>query len=605
MQPRLPDRVSLALALACLSIAACDTGSNTSAITIPNTDCTAQIGDRVWKDQNGNGVQDTGEPGLAGVSVTISTPSGPLETVVTDASGKYAFTVTLCAGTYIIDVVTPVDLVPTLVGAGGDPTLDSELSPATVVLPTDATMDLDVDFGFSGTGSIGDRVWVDGNCDGLQDPNELDLDGVRVQLTDGRGIDRETVTTGGIYLFTGLCAGAYTVTVDETTVGSGLVATQSNVGFDPAVDSNGSPASVTLASNGERNVTIDFGYCVRPDLGSIGDFIWHDLDRDGLQDANEPGVPGVGVFLADAGGTGITTTLTDANGHYLFDFLTAGDYLVEVGAPSCYRAAPCNVGGDDTIDNDCSPVLVSLAAGQHDHTIDFGYQRVGAAQIGDFVWNDLDADGIQDPGEPGIEMAEVSLFNEWGFLIVKQWTGPDGAYLFESLCAGMYEVRVDVSAAGAGFVPSPCNFGGDDTVDNDCSPAQVILPFDDTIDLTVDFGYHVPAPLAGCSHGYWKNHSGSWVGPYSPSTPFSEVFEDAFPGLTLLEALQQGGGGLNALGREAVAGLLNAASPTVPYPLPDREIIDRFDAAHPGTKQEYNQLKDEIEAFNQLGCPLN
>jgi hypothetical protein len=310
------------------------------------------------------------------------------------------------------------------------------------------------------------------------------------------------------------------------------------------------------------------------------------------------------VTLEDTAGNTLLQTKSDAQGRYAFKGLVPGDYVVVVRTPACFAPTLCNVGPDDTVDSECSPVAVTVQAGVPDPTVDFGFVPIGTGAIGDFVWHDADADGIQDPGEGGIDKARVALFAASGALLSVQWTGPSGLYTFEGLCAGEYEVRVDVTAAGAGFVPSPCNVGTDDTIDNDCSPAVVVLPTDDTVDLTVDFGFHVPKPYNGCSHGYWKNHS-SWPWPYTPGTLFSDVFEDAFPGMTLLAVLQQGGGGLNALGRETVAALLNASSSGVNYPLLDTEVIDRFNAVHPGTKQEYNALKDEFEADNTLGCPLN
>jgi protocatechuate 3,4-dioxygenase beta subunit len=564
-----------------------------------------EIGDRVWKDSNGNGLQDPGEGGLPNVPVTISGDVTPL-TVFTDADGFYRFT-DLCAGTYMIEVETPTDLVPTLANVGSDPTIDSEQSPATVVLPDDLTIDLTIDFGFSGTACIGDTIWIDENCNGLQDdPVGPPLDGIRIVLRDGRGVDVSTSTSAGLYVFTGLCAGTYTVTVDESTLPPGLMPTQCNVGSDPTIDSECSPATVTLTSNGEKNQTVDFGYCVmEPSPGSIGDFVWHDENGNGLQDLpEEEGIPGVRVELKDRALNVLASTETDENGNYRFDGLPPDDYVVELITPPCFVPSPCDIGPDDTIDNDCSPEFVTLAPGERNLTVDFGFIGVGTGLIGDFVWNDLDCNGLQDLGEGGIELAKVTLFDEWGAEVGVFWTGPDGRYAFESLCAGIYTVHVDVSAAGAGFVPSPCNVGGDDTIDSECSPAQLTLPFDDTVDRTIDFGYCVPEPLAGCSHGFWKNHLEEWTAPYSPSTPFDEVFEDAFPGRTLLEVLKQGGGGLNALGREAVAALLNAASPGVSYPLPDSEVIERFNAVYPGSKQEYNQLKDELEADNNLGCPL-
>ncbi len=111
----------------------------------------------------------------------------------------------------------------------------------------------------------------------------------------------------------------------------------------------------------------------------------------------------------------------------------------------------------------------------------------------------------------------------------------------------------------------------------------------------------------GCTPGYWKQpqHEDSWPAPYTPTTLFSDVFEDALGAKTLLEALEEGGGALDALGRHAVAGLLNAASPDVDYPLSVNEVIDAFNDVYPGTDEEYEDLKDDLESYNELGCALN
>jgi hypothetical protein len=111
----------------------------------------------------------------------------------------------------------------------------------------------------------------------------------------------------------------------------------------------------------------------------------------------------------------------------------------------------------------------------------------------------------------------------------------------------------------------------------------------------------------GCTPGYWKqaHHFDSWTSPYEPGMPFSDVFEDAFPAMTLLEVLKQGGGGLIALGRHTVAALLNAASPDVNYDMSVSEVIDAFNDVYPSSKDDYNAVKDMFEDFNELGCPLN
>jgi hypothetical protein len=108
----------------------------------------------------------------------------------------------------------------------------------------------------------------------------------------------------------------------------------------------------------------------------------------------------------------------------------------------------------------------------------------------------------------------------------------------------------------------------------------------------------------GCTPGYWKqrHHFDSWVG-YTPSTPFGSVFANAFPGKTLLQVLSQGGGHLNALGRHAVAALLNAASGGVDYVYTPAQVIAAFNAAY--ASGDYEMQKNIFATENELGCPLN
>ena len=114
-----------------------------------------------------------------------------------------------------------------------------------------------------------------------------------------------------------------------------------------------------------------------------------------------------------------------------------------------------------------------------------------------------------------------------------------------------------------------------------------------------------PGGGEGCTPGYWKQsqHFDSYPAPYTPNTLFSAVFEDAFPGMTLVQVAAQGGGGLKALGRHTVAALLNGASAGVSYDLTAAEVIAAFNAAFPGG--DYEALKDVFEDFNEQGCPLN
>ena len=102
---------------------------------------------------------------------------------------------------------------------------------------------------------------------------------------------------------------------------------------------------------------------------SIGDFIWEDLDRDGVVDPGESGIAGIVVNLLDAAGNVVATTTTDASGNYLFDDLLPGTYTVSLD-PSSFPADMSIVfGPDGNLDNSAT---VELASGEDIGTIDFG-----------------------------------------------------------------------------------------------------------------------------------------------------------------------------------------------------------------------------------------
>lgn len=114
------------------------------------------------------------------------------------------------------------------------------------------------------------------------------------------------------------------------------------------------------------------------------------------------------------------------------------------------------------------------------------------------------------------------------------------------------------------------------------------------------------APPQGCSPGYWKNHPESWPSTgYAPTDDFDTVFGvDAFnPNRTLMQAARSGGGGINKLGRHAVAALLNSADPDVNFPRSTADVIGAVqNAVSTGV---YEPLATDLDTDNNLGCPLN
>ena len=352
-------------------------------------------------------------------------------------------------------------------------------------------------------GTIGDFVWNDLNSNGIQDTGEPGLNGVTVNLYDYQDNLLQTAVTKpgptgsqlGYYQFTGVCAGTYTVKVDETTLPKGsngkidfAETTVNAPGSTTANDSNPNPSTVILATNDSTDETIDFGYVSLQ--GMIGDYVWFDANGNGLQDAGEPGINGVTVNLYDNTQTNLlATTVTEyggpnnVNGYYQFTGLSAGNYVVVVDSstlPAGYLPTTHFVGSNSAIDSNGSPAAVNLPTDSSiDETIDFGYVAPCNGTIGDFVWHDLNLDGIQDTGEPGISGVTLDLYDFTHTLIQTATTNGSGNYLFSGLCAGSYEVDVVGSTLPPNFTPTTSQAPGSTTAnDSNGSPAPVVLTTD-------------------------------------------------------------------------------------------------------------------------------
>lgn len=132
-----------------------------------------------------------------------------------------------------------------------------------------------------------------------------------------------------------------------------------------------------------------------PTIASLGDLVWEDYNRNGVQDAGEPGIPNATVVLKDGGGNTVGSTTTNASGLYSFTNLAPGTYSVTFTTPATYVPTPTNIGADDTKDSD--PVGgvasgITLIAGQNNITIDAGFYRL--VNLSGNVWHDVN--GMND-----------------------------------------------------------------------------------------------------------------------------------------------------------------------------------------------------------------
>jgi large repetitive protein len=414
---------------------------------------------------SGKVTDENGTP-ISGVSMTLTgvddlgNPIAPV-VVVTDAAGNYSFT-GLRPGAYSVTESQPA-------GYGNG----SETSPTGNVSGVNVITNLVIAAGGSlpnndfveTFSSIAGTVYVDVNGNGVQDANEPGLPGVTVRLngTDPNGAITEVVATtgpGGTYLFDNLLAGNYTIT--ETTP----------TAFNDGIDAAGSAGGTAVNPGDEINsISLPSGTdAVDYDFGEIGTVlsgtVYVDDDRDGAIDPSEDArVGGVTIILLDSGGREVARTTTLPDGSYLFVGIPAGDYRVIEEQPARY--------GTTTVNQLAVTVPTGGLTG-----VDFG-EDLGA--ISNLVFDDLNGNGTQDAGEPGVAGVTVKLIDSNGDAIAQTVTASDGTYIFNRLFPDAYRVEF-IAPAGRGFARP--DVGGDAT-DSD---ADWISGVTTVVDLTVDPG---------------------------------------------------------------------------------------------------------------------
>ncbi len=493
-----------------------------------------QIGNRVWIDTDKDGIQDPGETPVKGVTVRVYDATGAtlLGTAVTDENGEYYFSsnVTeaaagdgnnvgggIAAGSaYVIRFDNPADY-----ASGGplfgyslttkdatdstsslDESIDSDASTVSEypqistykLLPGVNDHTFDVGFNPPVTPTtvpppptpvgMGNYTWIDADKDGLQDADEVPLAGVVVTLFNPDGTPAKNLAGGtatattdskGYYFIDNLAAGSYyakftlPANYTFTTKGDGSSTLDSNpdttTGITPvfaiAASVSGDTAADTDSSTLARfvNPTIDAGVVFNGPKVSVGDFVWWDIDRDGVQDVGETPIAGVtlsitkadGSPVTDVFGRPVTTTKTDANGKYSFDNLPLGQYKVTVVAPAGATATKAsavkNVEKDSSTGSAISRNMTT--DGDRDPTLDFGFHKPSVS-LGNRVWRDTNGDGIQsraDKGLGGFKLTLRTLDGEsvtdvYGRPVKPLRTKSDGSYLFKDLPPGQYQVEI-------------------------------------------------------------------------------------------------------------------------------------------------------------------
>ena len=321
-----------------------------------------------------------------------------------------------------------------------------------------------------------DATWI--NDRGIDKPFEgvtvrlLDANGNPVKDSSGADITATTDANGN-YTFNRLPLGDYKVEVvpDHATVdgenaslsdytqtyGYGLSTKRSEAGKGKLTT-----PTISLTTSNANVSKVDFGF-VKP--ASVGNFVWFDANKDGIQDADEVGVAGVTVTLTDGAGNPVIDldgnpvkpVTTDANGKYEFTNLmpnvdrivaNAGEenYKVTFTVPAGYSATKSYAALDDEKDSNGAESDVTLTEGQNDETVDFGL--VADGKIGDTIFWDVDNNGGSAPSGADKPLAGVKVTLTYTTpagveKTLTTTTDENGKYSFENLAPGDYKVTVD------------------------------------------------------------------------------------------------------------------------------------------------------------------
>jgi len=331
--------------------------------------------------------------------------------------------------------------------------------------------------------NIGDTVFIDRDCDGVQDSMDSGVSGVTIELLDEYNYVVATTTTDyyGYYLFSYLCEGRYCVRVtDYNGVLSGATPTGPKVSV-----------SCTYVNGFDSDFDQDFGYCLptpdptppptppptSPPCDSVlGDTVYLDVNGNNRQDDNEPGIADVTLSLY-CNGEMVTSAITDSTGYYIFDDLCACTNY-------CVYVTDNNEKLDGLVPTQVPATCLELDNNDVFLDQDYGYKPPCDSEVGDTVYLDVNGNNVQDDDEPGIADVTLSIYCD-GELVATDTTDSSGYYLFDDLCACRYCVYVtDDNDVLDGLRPTQV-------------PATCLDLGDNDSFLDQDYGYKPPTPKPG------------------------------------------------------------------------------------------------------------
>lgn len=337
----------------------------------------AAICGTAWDDLDEDGVQDSGEPGQAYMTVNLLDANDfVLNSVQTDANGDYCFYNLPPNTGYKVAFVLPSITASSYTNPGADMDANTSTGITGVYTPTNNQTINNVDCGIIGPFSIGNLVWLDANNNGQKDASESPYSNVDVFLLNSTGttiLAQTTTDNLGRYLFKNLTQGTYRVEIelpiyskssdDPTNAANPNAADNDDNGIGTATSGRIQSQPITLqqgggsntganwtetdhgelingendpASNPKAYYTMDFGIVALPppptscstgpdsDSDGILDICDLDDDNDGILDVDENDCI---IGFVDDFGTGLTEVTTP----YISNTYTFNDVAISDG----------------------------------------------------------------------------------------------------------------------------------------------------------------------------------------------------------------------------------------------------------------------------------
>jgi uncharacterized repeat protein (TIGR01451 family) len=348
-------------------------------------------------------------------------------------------------------------------------------------------------FGELGGNTLSGNVYADTNNDGLKDGAEIGISGVTVTLTgtdfgpggvsggsDDTAVNVMTTTNAsGVYTFSNLRAGNYTVTETQPvshldgkdtagTVGGAACGTCS-------VTVNEVISGILITSFGTSAINMNFGELVP---ASISGFAYVDVNANAAKDVGETvGLPGITVTLSGTDDLGNpvpanTTTTTSGSGAYTFGNLRPGTYIVTetqpVGLDNTGAQAGTPANGTATSGATTPQVVSAITVNPGVTLTNYNFGHTGTVLSG-FVYVDANGNGLMDPSEVGIQGVTVTLSGN--------------AALGSSVCSYIASCTVMTNANGAySFTQLPASGAGGYNLTEQAQSALPLSGYADGID---------------------------------------------------------------------------------------------------------------------------